>query len=112
MAEQCTKQDWVGDIKEKNMKTFTEIENGFYRDENGDLYHDETIGRYRVAQRIELPNKGWQNWTLFASSSSLKVANEVMQKENEECIGMAWEGYVEFKVFDFGGEITVKRLAY
>ena len=94
------------------MKTFTEIENGFYKDENGDLYHDETIGRYRVAQRIELPNKGWQNWTLFASPSSLKVANEVMQKENEECIGMAWEGYVEFKVFDFGGEITVKRLAY
>jgi len=94
------------------MKTFKRIEEGLYEDQNGDLYHDETIARYRVAKRIKTDKYGWEDWKLFASSSSLKVSNEVKDNEIKDNIGEIWEDYIEYKVVDFGGETTVKRLVY
>ena len=92
--------------------TLKKIDENLYEDQNGNLYQDETIGRFRVYNRTKTDKYGWESWRLFASSSSLKVANEVKAEEIADNVGKAWEDYIEYKVVDFSGEKTYKQLLY
>ena len=90
-----------------------EIENGLFEDDNGNLYYEETIMRFRVYEKfIGEGGRPNEEWRLKFSSTSLKGANEDKQNLISGDSGKVWAKSFIYKVIDNGEETKVKSLAW
>lgn len=87
--------------------SYTDLGDGTYSDDKGNLYHEELVLRYRVMyQRSDTKNP--DRWSLYSSHAKKEKAVEFMQNMmNEEPDAM-----FNWMLKDTGEPTKIKRLIY
>ena len=85
--------------------TYTKVDDGVYKGSDGNLYHNETVLRYRVMRKYLKPPYNSSGWSLFSSHSKQESAVDTMFDNLKE-------DFYDYKIVDNGEATTIKRLLY
>ena len=87
--------------------TYTKVDDGVYRGSDNNLYHDETVLRYRVMRKHLIEPYSESGWGLYTSHADKDSAITCMFDSKEK----TGEVY-DYKFVDAGEPTTIKRLLY
>ena len=84
--------------------TYTKVDDGVYKGSDGNLYHNETVLRYRIMRKHLKPPYVSSGWSLFTSHSKQESATDMLDNLEKD--------FYDYKIVDNGEATTIKRLLY
>ena len=84
--------------------TYTKVDDGVYKGSDGNLYHNETVLRYRIMRKHLKPPSASSGWSLFTSHSKQESATDMLDNLEKD--------FYDYKIVDNGEATTIKRLLY